>query len=359
MSNYAEYRDRVAFHPGYYVNEAVEASGLTQADFARRLDTTPKNLSLLIRGEQSLSLDMAMKLSRMMDTSVEYWMNLQIAYDALIAAFRSDQELEKEREVFASLDYGYFRDNFCLPDLPRRVDEQIAHVRKFLGVSTLAVLRNRDLAVSFRSAGSGMSEGNIIKANAMVQIAINRALKTDSPKFCRRRFEEAVKHALTLTESHDSFLPLVSDEFLEAGVKLIILENMPGSKTNGASKPVGESILLMISSRRLYSDTFWFTLLHEAGHIMNHDFGISFENDEGREEEAADRFAMDSLIPPEEYRKFIGGNRFGLSDIRRFAKSIGRDPAIVLGRLQHDGLVGCSDRNTGVLRRRYRLHKQY
>lgn len=85
MSNYIEYNDSIAFHPGYYIQEIVEESGLTQADFAKRLDTTPKNLSLLIRGEQSLSNDIAMKLSRMLGTSEQYWLNLQSAYDSLIA----------------------------------------------------------------------------------------------------------------------------------------------------------------------------------------------------------------------------------------------------------------------------------
>ena len=76
MGNYIEYDDKMAFHPGYYIKEIVEESGLTQEDFAKRLDTTPKNLSLLIRGEQSLSIDISMKLSRMIGTSVSYWLNL-------------------------------------------------------------------------------------------------------------------------------------------------------------------------------------------------------------------------------------------------------------------------------------------
>lgn len=77
MSNFVEYKDKVAFHPGYYIKEYVDESGLTQEDFAKRLDTTPKNLSILIRGDQSLSVDMAMKLSRMTGTSAEYWFRLR------------------------------------------------------------------------------------------------------------------------------------------------------------------------------------------------------------------------------------------------------------------------------------------
>ena len=52
MSNcYIEYNDKMAFHPGYYIKEVIDDMGITQEDFAKRLDTTPKNLSLLIRGE--------------------------------------------------------------------------------------------------------------------------------------------------------------------------------------------------------------------------------------------------------------------------------------------------------------------
>ena len=93
MGNYIEYEDVIAFHPGYYIKELVEESGLTQEDFAKRLDTTPKNLSLLVRGEQSLSIDVALKLSRMLGTSVIYWLNLQNAYDAIIAEHKSEEEL--------------------------------------------------------------------------------------------------------------------------------------------------------------------------------------------------------------------------------------------------------------------------
>ena len=65
MSNYIEYNNTVAFHPGYYLKEIVDDSGLTQEDFAKRLGTTPKNLSILLKGDQSLSIDIASKLSRM------------------------------------------------------------------------------------------------------------------------------------------------------------------------------------------------------------------------------------------------------------------------------------------------------
>jgi len=305
MSNYIEYDDRIAFHPGYYIKEIIDESGLTQRDFAYRLDTTPKNLGLLIRGEQSLSIDIAMKLSRMMGTSVSYWLNLQNAYDALIAEFKSREELAQEKTVFSVLDYKYFREHFGLPDLPRKKEEQIVQVRKFLNVATLSVFKKRDMAVSFRSDSGELSEGNVIKANIMVQIATNLALKTEAPKFNKVLFEEAVQYALTLTKEHGTFYPLIKEAFRKAGVVFIILPNISGSRINGATKKVGNSIMLMVNDRRLYSDTFWFTLYHEIGHIMSGDYGISFDSERGEQEEIADKYAENMLIPNEQYQQCI------------------------------------------------------
>ncbi len=355
MSNYIEYDDKIAFHPGYYIKEIIEESGLTQEDFAKRLDTTPKNLSLLIRGEQNLSINIAMKLSRMIGTSVSYWLNLQNAYDALIAEFKSKEELAQERLIFSILDYKYFREYFNLPDLPRKIDEQIAQVRNFLNVATLTVFKKPDMAVSFRSATGEMSEANIVKANIMVQIATNIALKTEAPKFSKSLFEEAVRYALTLTKDHSTFYPLIKEAFCKAGVILVILPNISGSKINGATKKVGNNIMLLVNDRRLNSDTFWFTLFHEIGHIMNGDYGISFDSESGEQEEIANKFAEDMLIPCDQYQQFIAENRFDIQSIRRFAKRIDRDPGIVLGRLLNDGKVNYDDWSLNSLRHKYKV----
>ena len=295
MSNYIEYNDAIAFHPGYYIKEIVDESGLTQEDFAKRLDTTPKNLSLLIRGEQNLSIDIAMKLSRMLDTSVAYWLKLQNSYDALIAEFKSEEELMQEREVFQSLDYTYFHDNFGLPDLPGKIDEQIVAVRKFLNVATLSVLEKRDMAVSFRSDTNDLSKANIIKANAMVQVAVNEALAMEAPKFNKVRFSKIIDGILSLTKNRDGVYPLIRKAFLDAGVVFVVLPNLPGANINGATKKVGNNVMLMVNNRQLYSDSFLFTLFHEVGHIMNGDYGISFEHEIGEKEDAANRFAENIL----------------------------------------------------------------
>ncbi|MDD2978333.1 MAG: HigA family addiction module antitoxin [Hespellia sp.] len=342
MSNYIEFNDKIAFHPGYYIKELVDESGLTQEDFAKRLGTTPKNLSILIRGEQSLSIDIAVKLSRMIGTSMNYWLNLQNAYDSLVAEFKSREELLEERRVFKLLDYKYFRENLGAPDLSRKTDQQIEQVRTLLKVASLTVLEKQDLAVSFRSSANELTSANVIKANVMVQIAINETLKIEAPKYNKAKFEEAVKYALTLTTNHGGFYPLMREAFMKSGVVLVVLPNLSGSKINGATKKVGNNVMLMVNDRRMFSDTFWFTLFHEVGHIMNGDFGITFEK-ETEGEDAADKYAEDALIPPEKYQLFVNKGEFTIQSIRIFAEEIGRDPGIVLGRLKNDKKVEYTD----------------
>lgn len=355
MSNYIEYKNSIAFHPGYYIKEIVEESGLTQEDFAKRLDTTPKNLSILIRGEQSLSIDIAMKLSRMVGTSVGYWLNLQNAFDSLIAEFKSEEELEKEKKIFKNFDYKFFKDFYGLPDFPRQTENQIHALRKFLQVSTLSVLKKRDMAVSFRSSGLNLSEANISKANAMVQIATNFALEVEAPKFNKKKFEEAVSFALKQTTNHKTFYTKIKKAFLESGVILTILPNISGSKTNGATKKIGDNILLMVNDRRLFADTFWFTLFHEIGHILNGDFGISFDSEVGSQESAADNYAENALIPPDTYKLFVKKRKFDVHSIQAFAKSIDRDPGIVVGRLQNDRFVSFDDWTLKPLKKKYKV----
>ena len=47
--------------------------------------------------------------------------------------------------------------------------------------------------------------------------------------------------------------------------------------------------------------------------------------------------------------------KFDLQTIREFANEIGRDPGIVLGRLQKDGIVGYDDWSMKTLRHKYKV----
>ena len=113
----------------------------------------------------------------------------------------------------------------------------------------------------------------------------------------------------------------------------------------------------MLNDRRKFADTFWFTLFHEIGHIMNGDYGITFENNKNQTECDADHYAQNKLIPRHKYEEFIKNKLFFTEEmIRDFAKEINRDPGIVLGRLQNDGLISFKEQELSAkLRQKYKV----
>ena len=76
-----EYKNIIAFHPGYYLTDIIEELEMTQDEFAKRLGTTGKTVSLLLNGQTPLTNDLAMKISAMLGISVETLLNLQKTYD--------------------------------------------------------------------------------------------------------------------------------------------------------------------------------------------------------------------------------------------------------------------------------------
>ena len=334
MMTYIEYKNKIAFHPGYYINQYVEDSELSQEEFAKRLGTTPKNLSILINGEQTISLDIATKLSKLLGTSIEYWLNLQQSYDLIICEMNEDKELEKEKEVYKLIDYNYFADNYNFPK-KINIKDKISLLRKFLNLSSLSLLLKRDITIDFRSCKEELTEKNIVNANIMMQIAINDALnESELPPYNKIKFKKSVEYALTLKENIDS-LDLIKKAFHEAGVVLVTLPNIKGSGINGGTRKINGKRVIMINDRRHYVDTLWFTLFHEVGHVLQDEYSFVFDN----KESLADSFAIDRLIPKDKYESFIFAKDFTLSSIKNFSKDIKRDSGIVLGRLMMDGFI--------------------
>lgn len=85
MGNWFEYEGGVAFHPGCYIEEIVENGELSRQDFAGRLGIDADSLDRLIDGRQDVTTETAERLSRALGTSVEYWLNLQAAYDKAVS----------------------------------------------------------------------------------------------------------------------------------------------------------------------------------------------------------------------------------------------------------------------------------
>lgn len=69
-------------HPGEVLVELyLEPLGMSAIALARRLNVPRTRIERLVKGETSLTVDTAMRLSRFFGNTPEFWMNLQRAHD--------------------------------------------------------------------------------------------------------------------------------------------------------------------------------------------------------------------------------------------------------------------------------------
>lgn len=143
---------------------------------------------------------------------------------------------------------------------------------------------------------------------------------------------------------------------------IVFVPELPATRAHGATRWLSpRKAILQLSLRGKSEDFLWFTFFHGAGHILKHgkrDVFIEAGNvckDEvtRRKEAEADRFASDFLIPPKAFQDFRKSGRFTQTAIIRFARELGIAPGIVVGRLQHDKLIGFQHHNG--LKRRFSL----
>ena len=75
-----EYKNQIAFHPGYYIKEMLEFEGMSQAELANCLQISEKDMRNLLHGKTNLSDEIANNLSIVFGTSVSLWLNLNQKY---------------------------------------------------------------------------------------------------------------------------------------------------------------------------------------------------------------------------------------------------------------------------------------
>ncbi len=66
-------------HPGEMLREYIDDTPVTTA--AEALGVTRVTLSRILNGHTGISADMAIRLADSLETSPEFWLNLQMQYD--------------------------------------------------------------------------------------------------------------------------------------------------------------------------------------------------------------------------------------------------------------------------------------
>lgn len=67
-------------HPGMIIQESLDELKVSLRDFARAMDIAPSTASRLLTGKSALTPEMALRLSIVIGSSPDMWLNLQAAY---------------------------------------------------------------------------------------------------------------------------------------------------------------------------------------------------------------------------------------------------------------------------------------
>jgi len=82
-------------HPGEVLQDEIEALEMSASAFAAALDVPANRITAVLNGERAITADTALRLSRYMRTSAEFWMNLQKTYELRVAEIESGKSIER------------------------------------------------------------------------------------------------------------------------------------------------------------------------------------------------------------------------------------------------------------------------
>ena len=164
---------------------------------------------------------------------------------------------------------------------------------------------------------------------------------------------------LSWTKSPGVFVPKLRALLAEAGVALVFARAPSGCRASGAARFISKrKALVQLSFRYRADDQVWFTLFHELAHLVLHSHEQGFvdgdEVSEDQMESEANEYAQDVAVPAE-YQDELHELRPRSAAVIGFARKVGIAPGIIVGQLQHRGILGREQLNP--LKRRYDWHE--
>ncbi len=326
--------------PGRILNRELEARGWTQKDLADITGRPIQTINEIIQAKKQITPETAMDLGDAFGTSAEFWTNLETKYRLHLA--RTDnktREITRKSQLYSLAPIaeltkrGWIQAAGSIADLER-------NVCNFFGID--AIDEPPKLAINFRCSQERDPE-------AIAQLAWAKQVETlakqqSLDQFDRAQLQAAIPKILALAEQPADVYQL-PDLLLSLGVHFVIVPHLSKTYLDGAAFYLGDRPVVALTLRYDRIDSFWFTLMHELGHIVAGHQG-SYLDDLGNlalndEEAEANQLAADWLIEPVAFQDFVAKHqsRFSRKAIEQFAHTQNRHPGIILGRLHNDRLV--------------------
>jgi addiction module HigA family antidote len=334
--------------PGEILAEALEERGITNSELARRTGLSEKHVSQLVNARVPLSMEVALQLERVLGIPARFWNSLEFNY-------RAEQKREEQRVDMAGFEVwmrafpvaamrtsGYFGERV----VGQSVRDRVEALLDFFGVASPEAWETEWEFATGRFRKSPKFNPDHRALTAWLRRGEVESQSIRCAKFSRTRFQQALQEARALTtEPPDMFVPALVALCASAGVALTLIPSLPRLAISGVTRWRGhDKALVSLSLRFKSDDQLWFTFFHEACHVLEHKTATIYidspaDPDGDAGERRANEFARDVLIPPAEFSRLLSGGHPSLPDIEAFAKSVGVSSGIVVGRLQHEGIL--------------------
>ena len=345
-------------HPGETVMDYLDFHEWSQRELARRTGLTPKTISEICNKKAPISPNTALALEKVFGRPAHFWLNLQMFFSEAVA---------RKSELSKASDWSHWVQRFPLQEMRRlrfslpsgRSDADV--LLSFFGVSSPDSWRSvwDRASVTYRQTQKFRAREEAIAAWVRETELIARGL--DVAPFDEYRLLSSIEDLRLLTRmSADKVMDPVQRICATAGVAVVWVPALRQTGISGCARWIGDNrALIGLTLRYKTDDQMWFTFFHEVAHVLLHrqkhyfiidnadtDLSDSVVDPEmqGLEEEA-NQFAAETLIPSEMFSEFVRKKLFTNDSIHKFAETLGVGPGIIVGRLQHEGLLAWHEGN--------------
>ena len=339
-----EYNPDYAVPPGWVLEDRLAAHNISHAEFARRCGRSPKLISEIISGKAPVEPKTAIQFERVLGVDAEIWLGIETDYRL---------HLEREAEAERASELIAWAKTFPVNELvkrnifakPNNDADRVKSLLSFFGVASRDAWEGRQLSISVAYRHSPSFKSNESALSTWLRLGELDAVQVECPDYNVSSFRRALSKIRGMTaEPGDSTIQDAQRLCQESGVVLTIIKPLPKTALSGATRWITpRKALIQLSARHMRDDQLWFSLFHEAAHILLHSKRDVFVHENGeRTTDAdieADKWAADFLIPQSDWNQFREYSMFTKAEILDFAYEQGIAPGIVVGRLQHEGLV--------------------
>jgi len=341
------YQPDTVTSPGYTLKEILEIKGMTQAELAERMERPQKTISEIINAKTQITSETAVQLENVLGVPAEFWLNRESRYQEYLAKQREVKTLQNQVSILDDLPMRDLRKRDFISSTRDKIT-QVKDALKFYGVNNLKQINKiyfGNYQYQFRKSDSYSPKKEHLAA--WIREGQIRADKIETAPYDPSKFREALNEIRHLSiEEPSVFEPKIDELCRNAGVAFVLVPQYQKCRTSGLARWLRtDKALIQLSLRYKTDDHFWFSFFHEAAHILKHSKKTTFLDDyKGSKqvdevEKEANDFAADLLIPPEEFEELTKIYNLHKDDVIAFANSLAISPGIVVGQLQHKGII--------------------